>query len=839
MRNNFIQTIIILLLSLTSANNARAIRTEISSKVNESDSLALVALYNATQGAGWTFSTNWLTGPVRSWHGITVTNDRVTDINLFSNRLIGQIPPQIENLTALISFTAHSNQLTGPLPPEVGQLTSLKTLHLASNSLNGTLPPQLGLLQNLEYMYLHANRFEGHIPPELGQLNKLIYLFLYSNSLTGTIPPELGSMQALQRLYLYSNKLSGSIPPELGNMAQMRLLHLQTNELTGTIPPELGNLKLASYLYLQQNRLSGQIPSELGDMTSMQYLRLENNALSGQIPSALSKLKNLRQLFLDMNQLSGSIPPELGDLSLLQTLSISLNQLTGSIPLELGKLNNLSILNLSVNQISGSIPTELGNLSKLTQLLLDRNSLNGDIPAELNKLQAIEKLSLASNRLSGFLPDSLHKLPNLQNIEVYYNNLTFEDFENKQELFNRNFFYSPQNKIGQSFVVSVDTSANYTLEMACGGSQNSYQWFFNYEVLSGLQNQSNYKLQNIGPEQLGLYHCKITNPLVPGLAIESEPIVLQFKPIGENRPTNIFLSSHSVTENLPVGTEVGKLSAEDDDYDDKHVFSLVQGEGDTNNASFFIAGNQLHTKAMFVYDEKNSYNIRIEVRDKADQAFQKAFTIYVERGTELVISDILLSNNTFDEKIPIGTLIGYLSTVDTHSSPVSAYTFQLVDGEGDTDNSRFFIAANQLHSNTLFNYNAKNSFEIRVETKNKYGKTYEKTFVLTASQTGNEHPLLIPDAFSPNGDGINDLFEIKGIEFYPEALVEIYNRSGKLVYRHSNENADLDDPSAFFWNGSITVNGATSSHILPEGYYFLRCKTAPQNEIKKTIFLKH
>ena len=35
----------------------------------EQDSLALVAFYNATNGAMWTNNTNWLTGPLSTWFG--------------------------------------------------------------------------------------------------------------------------------------------------------------------------------------------------------------------------------------------------------------------------------------------------------------------------------------------------------------------------------------------------------------------------------------------------------------------------------------------------------------------------------------------------------------------------------------------------------------------------------------------------------------------------------------------------------------------------------------------------------------------------------------------------
>ena len=38
------------------------------------------------------------------------------------------------------------------------------------------------------------------------------------------------------------------------------------------------------------------------------------------------------------------------------------------------------------------------------------------------------------------------------------------------------------------------------------------------------------------------------------------------------------------------------------------------------------------------------------------------------------------------------------------------------------------------------------------------------------------------NAFSPNGDGINDYFEIEHSERFPEMQVEIYNRWGSLLY---------------------------------------------------------
>ncbi len=59
------------------------------------DSLVLVQLYNNTDGPNWKNNTNWLKGPVSTWHGIEF-DGRVKKINLNDNNLIGHLPTQTE-----------------------------------------------------------------------------------------------------------------------------------------------------------------------------------------------------------------------------------------------------------------------------------------------------------------------------------------------------------------------------------------------------------------------------------------------------------------------------------------------------------------------------------------------------------------------------------------------------------------------------------------------------------------------------------------------------------------------------------------------------------------------
>jgi gliding motility-associated-like protein len=50
--------------------------------------------------------------------------------------------------------------------------------------------------------------------------------------------------------------------------------------------------------------------------------------------------------------------------------------------------------------------------------------------------------------------------------------------------------------------------------------------------------------------------------------------------------------------------------------------------------------------------------------------------------------------------------------------------------------------------------------------------------------------VMVYNAISPNGDGVNDFFLIDGITLYPENTVEIYNRLGIKVFETKNYNSN-------------------------------------------------
>jgi gliding motility-associated-like protein len=79
--------------------------------------------------------------------------------------------------------------------------------------------------------------------------------------------------------------------------------------------------------------------------------------------------------------------------------------------------------------------------------------------------------------------------------------------------------------------------------------------------------------------------------------------------------------------------------------------------------------------------------------------------------------------------------------------------------------------------------------------------------------------IVIHNAFTPNGDTINDFFEISHIEdfdCYPTNSVEIYNRWGVLVYETKN----YDNGSKKFEGISEGRATLSKSEELPTGTYF-------------------
>ena len=75
-------------------------------------------------------------------------------------------------------------------------------------------------------------------------------------------------------------------------------------------------------------------------------------------------------------------------------------------------------------------------------------------------------------------------------------------------------------------------------------------------------------------------------------------------------------------------------------------------------------------------------------------------------------------------------------------------------------------------------------------------------------------PIYIPTAFSPNNDGTNDQWDLAGMEAYPNAEVQIFNRWGNTIYYSKG-------------TYNVPFDGTDKNKLLPEGMYVYKISPFP------------
>ncbi|MEQ9376454.1 MAG: MBG domain-containing protein [Imperialibacter sp.] len=139
---------------------------------------------------------------------------------------------------------------------------------------------------------------------------------------------------------------------------------------------------------------------------------------------------------------------------------------------------------------------------------------------------------------------------------------------------------------------------------------------------------------------------------------------------------------------------------------------------------------------------------------------------------------IIFNNVNVAEDAAPGFKAAEFNTEDIDSD---SHTYELVDGEGSIDNESFIIEGNKLLTNVRFDIDEITLLSVRVRTTDPAGAYLERVFGVQV--VPGFHPdLVIPSAFTPNNDNVNDSWEFENAHFYRNMSVNIYNRQGRLVF---------------------------------------------------------
>ncbi len=212
-------------------------------------------------------------------------------------------------------------------------------------------------------------------------------------------------------------------------------------------------------------------------------------------------------------------------------------------------------------------------------------------------------------------------------------------------------------------------------------------------------------------------------------------------------PTGIALAPATVAENAASGTTVGTLSATDADTGDTFTYALVSGTGATDNASFTIAGANLRTAAVFDFETKTSYSVRVRVTDAGGLTFERQLDIAVTNVNEAP-TVLTLSAATVAENAASGTTVGSLSATDVDAN--DTFTYTLVSGTGATDNASFTIDGTSLKTAAVFDFETKASYSVRVRVTDAGGLTFERALTIAVTDVNEDR----------DGDGVRDNEEV-------------------------------------------------------------------------------
>ena len=502
-------------------------------QANENDSLALVALYNATDGLNWFNNVDWLTGSLETWYGVSVDeNGRVDSLNLSLNGLANSLPDSLYLLTELLYLDLSFNYFNGiaSISPAIGSLTKLQTLNVSQSGFAGSIPVEINNLTNLISAELSYNSFTS-IPIFTSSAatfaiegNRLTFADLEKQIIppSNISSPFQNAISKDTTIYTSDDQtiiLDATTPGTSNSYIWyyndfVNIIPIDnTPTITLPIPLQPG----AYYCEIQNSPVSDNYgltltsgtayvevlnPINTKDRTALEQIYNENNGDKWG-----ANWKDINGNFTEFPQLWNGVTVENNRVT---ELNFYYSPINGKPSNAFGKLDSLITLNLYGCGIT-ELPDTLSALTKLQNFACTENQLV-DFPQMLSSLPDLIRIELNGNEIT--LPATVTGFSQLQYLNLNYNNLTefpniFSNLTNLNELNLRdnNIALLPEEFSGFLSLSSLDLSRNQLSSISPGiGSlgmlQNLQLENNNIEILPDTSQLSNFAFVDINNNNL-------------------------------------------------------------------------------------------------------------------------------------------------------------------------------------------------------------------------------------------------------------------------------------------------------------------------------------------------
>ncbi|MCP2044330.1 Ig-like domain-containing protein [Pontibacter sp. HSC-36F09] len=179
---------------------------------------------------------------------------------------------------------------------------------------------------------------------------------------------------------------------------------------------------------------------------------------------------------------------------------------------------------------------------------------------------------------------------------------------------------------------------------------------------------------------------------------------------------------------------------------------------------------------------------------------------------------IAISQNSFK---PNATPDESLLTFSTTDPDDETHTYTLVSGQGAEHNNFFELRDGQLYLKSTTGLSGIRNFHIRVRTTDPYQNSFEQTFTLSKEVYQPANPIKLVNAFSPDGDGVNDTWTVPELKFYDEINIQVFDRAGRRLFHTTNPEQGWD--------------GRGQDGQVKEGSYFYIIEVKDINLVQKGV----
>ncbi|MDP5044604.1 MAG: gliding motility-associated C-terminal domain-containing protein, partial [Leeuwenhoekiella sp.] len=242
---------------------------------------------------------------------------------------------------------------------------------------------------------------------------------------------------------------------------------------------------------------------------------------------------------------------------------------------------------------------------------------------------------------------------------------------------------------------------------------------------------------------------------------------------------------------------------------------IVSGGTDTDNSVTVIwdvAGTQNVSVNYLANDAcltETSAEIDLEVSACSDMSISKTvnnlnpaigediiYTIEVTNTGEVALRDVIV-----DESLPSGLeFLSFTASVGDYNNTTGMWSIPVLDANAT---ATLTVTVTVLDTGNYLNI-------ARIVTSNPVDANPDNN---SAELEIDPDCLMVFNEFSPNGDGMNDVFTVRCIENYPNNTVQVFNRNGQLVFDASGYSNT--------WNGDSNVSSSIQkSSGLPAGTYY-------------------